>query len=550
MKRAKKRIGLVLAAAMMAVCLSGCQKTPAPSGGGADSSERDLSSGSSRTGTNGEEKENFNREGLPIVDEPITLDVLTVRWSNMGDTFKQNQWLIDLEKDTNVKVDWQVESTSDWSEKKSILLSSRELPSVILGSITFTEQDIINNQEYFLALDDLIAEYMPNYKAALEDCPELKDMVTFPDGKMYCMGRRLPGRPTACGQPVINKAWLDRLGLKVPETVDELTATLVAFKEQDANGNGDPDDEIPWTSTTVDMDMLNPWGITTMSSNMFLINGEYKYIFTSDQYREGLRWIRSLWEKGVIDPEMFTQDATMLTAKRQDPNIARVGWNISWTPDAEFGQWSDEYIAIAPLAGPDGKRYASGDKNGVFSLGRCELEITTFCKNPEIAARWADQFCTPFASIQNFWGAIGTVIEDNGDGTYSLLDPPEGTSADAWYWEQSLRDFGPKYVPTTFNEKLKLSPDSGDGLKVEISKLGEAYITEPFPNIMYTIEEYEELATLTTDIDKYVKTTMAKWVTEGGIDESWDDYVSKLNEMGLDRLIEIRMDGYARVTGT
>lgn len=40
----------------------------------------------------------FHKEGLPIVDKPMTLKVLTVRWGSMGDNFIQNQWLKDLEK--------------------------------------------------------------------------------------------------------------------------------------------------------------------------------------------------------------------------------------------------------------------------------------------------------------------------------------------------------------------------------------------------------------------------------------------------------------------
>lgn len=48
-------------------------------------------------------------------------------------------------------------------------------------------------------------------------------------------------------QPLVylNKTWLDNLGLTYPETVEELYTVLKAFKEQDANGNGDPNDEIP-----------------------------------------------------------------------------------------------------------------------------------------------------------------------------------------------------------------------------------------------------------------------------------------------------------------
>ena len=43
----------------------------------------------------------------------------------------------------------------------------------------------------------------------------------------------------------INKTWLDNLGLEVPTTLGELKDVLIAFRDNDANGNGDTTDEIP-----------------------------------------------------------------------------------------------------------------------------------------------------------------------------------------------------------------------------------------------------------------------------------------------------------------
>ena len=48
-------------------------------------------------------------------------------------------------------------------------------------------------------------------------------------------------------KPYIRKTWLDALGLEIPTTVEEYHNVLKAFKEQDANGNGDPNDEIPYS---------------------------------------------------------------------------------------------------------------------------------------------------------------------------------------------------------------------------------------------------------------------------------------------------------------
>ncbi|GJM69723.1 hypothetical protein HMSSN036_19390 [Paenibacillus macerans] len=225
---------------------------------------------------------------------------------------------------------------------------------------------------------------------------------------------------------------------------------------------------------------------------MLVKDGKPVFYPVSEEYKEGLKYAHKLYAEGLIDKELFTQDATMTSAKQQNADVPIVGFTNQWTPDAVFGKWSGQYAAIPPLAGPDGKRYNPGNPNGM-SFNRNELLITTSCKYPEVAARWADQFYTNEASIQNFWGAIGTVIRKNDDGTYTLMDPPEGTSADAWYWEQSLRDFGPKYVSPSFEKNIVLNPEAGDGLKLEIDKMGSEYVTTPFPNVMYTAEEFQEL---------------------------------------------------------
>ncbi|MEK4473849.1 extracellular solute-binding protein [Paenibacillus sp. FSL R7-0048] len=488
----------------------------------------------------------FNKEGLPIVDKPVTLKVLTVRWVSMGDSFTENQWLKDLEKNTNVKIEWQVMSSNDWSERKSIMLASGTLPDIILGSQTFGDADIVNNLSLFRPLDDYIEQNMPNLKAAMEETPEMKKISTFPDGKIYSLPARLPSRPKSSRQPVINKTWLDKLGLKVPDTIDDLYNVLKAFKEQDPNGNG-KQDEIPFIELS--NDLISPFGIADLNNNFMVVkDGNAVYYPISEEYKEGLKWESKLFKDGLLDKEVFTQDETMRSAKFLNPDAPIVGFSYQWTPDAMFGKWSDQYVTIPPIAGPDGKRYTVGNPYGM-NLERNELLITTSCKYPEIAARWADQFYTNEASIQNFWGAIGTVIKKNDNGTYTLMDPPTGTSADAWYWEQSLRDFGPKYVNPAFEKTIFLNPKTGDGLKLQLDKLGSNYTTPPFPNVMYTAEEFQELPTLTTDIDSYVNTMRAQFIISGDIDEQWDDYVKQLRGMGLEKMVKIRTDAFSRYMG-
>ncbi|WP_337103086.1 extracellular solute-binding protein [Paenibacillus sp. YIM B09110] len=528
--------GLVMLSVLGATVLAGCSSNE-------PNAVAPNNTGNNETGTS---DSNFHLEGMPIVDQPVTLNVLTIRWGNMGDTFKKNTWLQELEKASNVKINWQVISSNDWEAQKSVMLASGKLPDVIMGNMAFGDSDIVNNLSIFRPLDEYIDKYMPNLKAAMDEMPELKKLSTFPDGKIYSLPARLPSRPYSSIQPVINKEWLDTLGLKAPETIDDLYKVLKAFKEQDPNGNGKAD-EIPYSDTKdVDMNLFAPFGITDIRGNhMVLKNGKPEYFPTSEAYREAIAWANKLYTEGLIDKETFTQDSTMLTAKRQNPDAALIGFSYQWTPDAVFGGWSKQYETIAPITGPDGNKYQVGDPNGL-SFRRNEVLITASNEHPEIAARWADQFYTGEASIQNFWGAIGTSIQKNDDGTYTLMDPPDGTSADAWYWDSSLRDFGPKYVSPEFEKSIKLDPSSGDGLKLQLDDLGKEYVTEPFPDVMYTIEEYAELPTLITDIESYIKSTRAKWITKGGVDQDWDDYMKKLNDMGLEKLIKIYEDAYNR----
>lgn len=530
MKKAFQRtMGLVLIAGMLSGSMVGCNSK-------------------SESKTISKEEVGFNLAGLPIVDKPVTLTVLTTRWGNMGDSFTKNKWVKDLEARTNVKIKWQVESLNDWGTKKSTMIVAGELPDIILGNQSFGDEDIMNNPSMFMEVNDLVEKYMPNYKKALVELPELKRTVTFPDGKMYSFGKNLPSRPKSCNQPVINKTWLDKLGLKEPTNLDELYNVLLAFKTKDPNGNGKAD-EIPITGADgISMDLLTPFGITDVNGTNMMVQGDGSLVYypTSEQYKEGIKWLQKLYAAGIIDNEAFTQDGAMATAKSQDPDIARVGFAYQWTPDSNFGKWSSQYKTIEPIKGFDGKQYAGGDPNGVSSIVRNEAEITTSCKQPEVAARWLDEFYTGEASIQNFWGAIGTVITKNSDDTYTLNDPPEGTSADTWYWDQSLRDFGPKFVSAEFQKKIKLSPKSGDGLKLELSKISEEYITTPFPNVMYTKEENETLPTLSTDVNSYVNQTRAQWITKGGIDNEWDEYLKTIKSMGVDELIKIRTDAYNR----
>ena len=73
----------------------------------------------------------------------------------------------------------------------------------------------------------------------------MRDYITTPNGNIYSL-------PNVDGSLHVqyNMKWLDNLGLEMPTTTEEFYQVMKAFKEQDANGNGDLNDEIPLSTVT------------------------------------------------------------------------------------------------------------------------------------------------------------------------------------------------------------------------------------------------------------------------------------------------------------
>jgi len=111
----------------------------------------------------------------------------------------------------------------------------------------------------------------------------------------------------------INTVWLDKLGLPMPTTRDEFYNTLVAFKTQDPNGNGQ-NDEIPLYGSEaggLGADVVN------FVINMFMYFDDRKTFsvgdddklyapFITDEYREALKFANKLYAEKLMPDSVFT----------------------------------------------------------------------------------------------------------------------------------------------------------------------------------------------------------------------------------------------------
>ena len=176
---------------------------------------------------------------------------------------------------------------------------------------------------------------------------------------------------------------------------------LQAFKDKDANGNGDVNDEIPFGSGNFDPTFSYnlPFNNRLGGDNtyeMSVKDGKPVYLRTEESYKQGIAAMHEAYKKGLIDPELFTEDTSMSVAKRMDKGVA-CRW-VKWL-DSRCNLWPtcQRICSLPALKGPDGKQYVISDPDHL-NYGRNEILITNKCKDPAKLLKWLDKFYTMMPS--------------------------------------------------------------------------------------------------------------------------------------------------------
>ena len=241
-------------------------------------------------------------------------------------------------------------------------------------------------QGVFIPLNDLIDKYAPNIKKVMEEKPYFKDAITAPDGNIYGLPRLNECYHCTYSQKYwMNKEWLDKLGLKVPTTTDELYTVLKAFKTQDPNGNG-KHDEIPLTGApnkyvwngNIDAFLMNAFIYNDNDKYLTVKDGKVDFAANKPEWKEGLAYMNKLYKDGLIDPAAFTQNDQAIgqLGNRQGDEIvgsittALLSYllNVGEDTITRHKHW----VIVPPLKGPNGVQLA-GVSQG---LGEFEMTIT------------------------------------------------------------------------------------------------------------------------------------------------------------------------------
>jgi len=496
---------------------------------------------------------NMNLSGYPIAIQPATLSVAVTKRPQHNRSVADYAYFIELEKKTNVKINWIEWEASDVDQKRQLAFATNQLPDVILplGS------NMVNyyaSQGQLRSLNDLIKNYAPDVMSALQAYPDSFSMMTNPDdGNWYSIVQIRDPMYVILSDPdlYINKKWLNNLGLKVPETITDFYNVLKEFKAKDANGNGNPNDEIPFSFTYQEGSpqysytglyiMFFPFGITENNNHMMVVNGKLQHTFTMPKFRDAVRMLGNMYKDGLIDPESFTYNRQQLFAACKAKEI---GSSIGYAITNNFGpDKTPDYVTLY-LKGPNGENPVD-HKNPAAGGPGSGPAISTACKTPEIAMRWINEFYKPQLAAEQMYGNLGMYLIPSVKPplVYDLGPVPAGMNLDEYRFSTCDALGAEFYKPLNL-----VPPTENDALKKASDVAKDAFFTkEPLPNFVFTQAEMDEIQPMKTELDTFAMNTLANWIVKGTVDAEWDQVQQQLNKMNLPRYMEIYQKAYDRM---
>ena len=546
----KKMLSIILTAAMLAGTLAGC--------GSAASNGSDSAAKGQETASGTATGEKTKLKAL-FIAHPLTADVTKMKW------------LQAMEDAAGVDVEWEV-IRADWDTVKSTRFASGDIPDLVFNGTI--DSDYTQYNGLFADLTQYInATDTPNIQAMFDEQPDTKILATTPEGQIYGLPKFQGKWPATNTVMFINKTWLDNLGLQVPTTYTELENVLEQFKEKDANGNGDPNDEIPldynayggndafFNSAYSLTNLIGSLGIQTTdwgTDAYFAEDGKVKNYAVDERYKLFMKYIAELYSKGLINQNALTNDysAFQSLSRGDESGNAVVGCVFGWEETDKFGnKLASQYVPVPALtydvngkAGTYDTRWRN-DYTGLNMSGN-RVCISAKCKNIPAAMKFLDQFYDASNSVQVLFGGIPDgCVEKTGDNSFKVCDPLDSSvDAGTWKWTNAFADNGPMYIRK--DTEIAMAPDMTNALKereVYTDTLAKATQSDTYPQMFmkYSADDLNTMAVTQANITSIVDNQWSLWMTgEQDIDSTWDAYVQSVKDAGLDQILQIRQKAF------
>ncbi len=494
---------------------------------------------------------------LPLFDEDYSFS-MWVSFSDNMSTFMPNQFADNLAYKkaaelTGVDVDLVCVSTNSNSEQFSLRVASNDLPNVITNvSMLWTQSfDTAIEDDVFIDLTDMVENNMPAYKECYDQLPEDTKRELHTDSGYMPKLISINNYPAGATEGAfIRTDYLEKVGLDIPTTYEELDEVLHAFQSE--LGLEEP---LMATSGIVHTSnaLCSGFGVSgsfstfpMVSEPYYVVDGQVKFGTIEPGFKEYMEMFSTYYAEGIIHPDFMS--------KNQNP--MEFGGTISSGTTGVFfgetnmvpnyvsdGQSTDPNFAIAPLppiTKEPGETTHFGTVKSPISGRLAGISVTTTDTDYEKLATYLDFFFTEEGALLSAMG-----VEGNEDGSYVYDENGKLQYSDYW----NTIELTEMEKPTLFIYSVMpmLCPETPSSytmdLQFECAPTWDQNADSDYQMptaISMTAEESEEYYSMYSDIQTLIAENLTKFaVGERSMDE-WDSFVQEIIDLGIEDCIAIK----------
>ena len=349
--------------------------------------------------------------GALAADKPVHLTWMTTGDSGAEPLLENDRIVAKINELLNIDLEVIVVPEGDAS-KVNVAVASNDPIDVITTSWPTATVNSWIEDGVVVPITPYLDDTTPTLKAALEN----DFSWTAVDGEFY-------GYPFISQYSVSNQAmmfrqdWMEKLGLEVPTTLDELYNVLYAFTYNDPDGNGENDTY--GMSHFKNGNWFFDWVFYAYGRDYadYCLDAEGNVIpvFEDPSFIPGMEYLRKLWNDGLIDPEFYMNNQTRMEEKFYQSkvgyitcylyrHVSRIEGNLqALYPEGKLG------YSLAPK-GPEGDiGYKGRSKAGSMTF------VSYHCKEPAVATRFIDFMISPEGRDLLMLGIEGVHYTKDGD---------------------------------------------------------------------------------------------------------------------------------------
>ncbi|NSW90850.1 MAG: hypothetical protein HPY74_09320 [Firmicutes bacterium] len=542
-KKLKSLLSFVIAAILILTFFSAC-------------------STSTKTSDKAEEKSAGSKTGTSNVEQPKKIKISYYSYW-CGDIVDGNYCEKLIEDALNLEIETKKVNHTK-KEQVDLMLASGDMPDC--GWFDYDPKYMYYDQELTRLIPvDMIKKYAPSYIKTYDKFPILYKHVTCKEDKnqhyalvghqAYVAGNQY----FFCS--FYRKDWLDKFGIKpntpVEEVIDRVFITekgftldqfeeiLKQFTKGDPDGNG-KEDTVGMIGSNKSFEFT--WGQLMGAFNIipsFSIedNGKAVYYYSTERYKNYLKYISRLYKNGYIDKEILTIDAQQFWEKAQKGYGGYFGASANW-----LGSWAmsrpplnilnnipNSQILMTPgEIGPDGsmgtRMFGATPRNGWFYINKNvkdDEKLARILQFAEYTGYGPDR-------IHLMFGEEG-VDYDMVDGRPVRREGfVHGANRGIHSYSLFVQD---EEVLNWLNDKMFIATKKytlgSDGL-------WNKFLVKPY---RYDLENTTKLSDLNTKYGSNINTIVNEYfaavlIGESDVDSTWNAYIKKLNDAGYNEILE------------